>query len=206
MRKGEFKTALPGERFGRLMVLSAKGKSRNCRCDCGNEVSIDNACKLKSGNTRSCGCLRRELTGKTSRKHGASKTLIYAVWSTMIQRCTNPNNKKFYRYGGRGIMICQRWRESFQAFLQDMGEPPAGHSLDRINNDGNYEPGNCRWAPTETQARNRSNNRLLMFKGKTQTIIEWAKELGIARNTIQTRLRLGWKIERVLNAEISNVL
>lgn len=208
-RKGEVSTALPGQRFGRLVVLSASGKSRVCQCDCGNTITVENANVLKSGNTLSCGCLRKEITGSSSLKHGATRdrgsTKAYRAWQGLIQRCTNPKNAKFSRYGGRGITVCERWLHSFEAFHADMGDPPPGHSIDRIDNDGPYAPENCQWASGKRQARNKSTNRVLTFRGKSQTLAEWAEELGIPRNTIQTRLRLGWSVERALSEGIDVV-
>lgn len=206
MRKGEYKTALPGERFGRLVVIEANGKSRKCKCDCGSIITVCRTSALTSGNTQSCGCLRKEITGNNRRKHGMCKTKVYAIWTSMIQRCTNPNNHKFKRYGGRGITVCQRWQESFEAFFQDMGNPPFGYTLDRINNDGPYSPENCRWADDKTQARNRSNNHILTHQGQSHTIAEWAEELNIPRTTISTRLRLGWDDDKVLSEEANHVM
>jgi hypothetical protein len=146
----------------------------------------------------------------TFTKHGAtsnrSYTRTYTIWQGMLQRCLNPRNEKWPQYGGRGIAVCQRWRESFEAFLADMAEPPADHSLDRIDNDGPYSPENCRWATNGQQARNKSTNRVLTHQGKSQTLAEWARELGLSRNTIQTRLRLDWSIERALSEGIHVVV
>lgn len=124
----------------------------------------------------------------------------------MLTRCLNPRSEKWPQYGGRGIAVCQRWQESFEAFLADMGEPPPDHSLDRIDNDGPYSPENCRWATNNQQARNKSTNRVLTYQGKSQTLAEWAEELGLPRNTIQTRLRLGWSVERALSGNAHAIL
>lgn len=206
MKKGEFKSALIGERFGRLTVFFAKGRSRKCRCDCGNEITVGRASALTSGNTTSCGCLRNELTRTRFKKHGACRTPIYAVWSGMIQRCENHKNKKFDRYGGRGIFVCKEWRESFDVFFRDMGNPPNGCSLDRIDNDGPYSPSNCRWANHKTQSRNKGNNRIITLQGRSLTVSEWAEERGISQRTILTRLRIGWDGSRAVFAEVSHEL
>lgn len=163
-RRGEMTTAKVGERFGRLVVLSGQGKKRECLCDCGNTIKVGRTSDLTSGNTASCGCLRREVTRANRLKHGAASgtkvTRAYGVWQTMLQRCRNPRNHKWNDYGGRGISVCERWNE-FANFLQDMGEPPIGLSIDRVDNDGNYEPGNCRWATSQQQAANRRRKNVL---------------------------------------------
>ena len=144
---------LTGTRFHRLLVISYAGKSRwNCLCDCGRQKVIS-AGAMQYGGTKSCGCLSKN--GKNY-KHGLTKTKLYWTWTGMIQRCENPKSPRYFDYGGRGIRVCERWRESFENFKQDMGEKPSPiHSLDRINNDGDYEPANCRWASIEEQAANR---------------------------------------------------
>lgn len=201
--RGSCLTAIPGERFGRLLVTSADGKGRVCVCDCGTALRVAHSYQLKSGNTRSCGCLRKEVARATRLRHGAtsgrSYTRAYSAWQGMIQRCSNPNNEKWSRYGGRGIQVCERWIHSFEAFLSDMGDPAEGLSLDRIDNDGPYSAENCRWASDLAQARNKSTNRILTAGGVSKTLAEWAVDLGLSRRTIATRLRLGWPVERALS-------
>lgn len=198
-------TIQPGQRFGRLVTIAEaarKGIDRawSCVCDCGASLDI-RAGALRTGNTRSCGCLRREQLGDRARTHGQSGTPTYVTWTSMITRCTNPRVRIWPYYGGRGIAVCDRWR-SFEAFLEDMGERPSlGHSIDRIDPNGHYEPGNCRWATDREQASNRRprrTSRMLTAFGKTQTLAAWARETGLGRVTITQRLKRGWSIERAL--------
>jgi hypothetical protein len=152
----------PGDRFNQLVVIG-RGEKRgprwliHARCDCGNETNVERSALVK-GTTKSCGCLMREV-GNRTRTHGLSKSSTYRSWLAMRSRCENPNNIDWQHYGGRGITVCQSWN-TFENFLTDMGRRPNGTSIDRINNAGNYEPANCRWASETTQQRNRRNNKL----------------------------------------------
>lgn len=150
-----------GERYGRFTVLAVDyslGSRRwKCRCDCG-EIRVLETGNIRSGNSRSCGCLNLELVterGRNNKKHGYRNKPIYHIWVSMRQRCQNPNAQAWRNYGGRGITVCKRWQK-FENFFADMGDQPKGLDLDRINNDGNYEPSNCRWA---TRSQNIKNSR-----------------------------------------------
>jgi len=170
--RGRQKIDLTGQRFGRLIVRCEDGRSAAgqvrwlCDCDCGNQVTVNSqGLRRTEGPTRSCGCFKRETIFPKGRKigneantrHGHATrrngvTRAYSIWRGMIRRCEY--YRAFKNYGGRGITVCDRWRQDFAAFLSDMGEPPVGYTLDRINNDGNYEPGNCRWATRKEQCSN----------------------------------------------------
>lgn len=145
---------------------------------------------LRRGLTTSCGCLRQ---------HGKSRTPEHAVWAAMIQRCTNPNSAKWKDYGARGISVHPRWRQSFRSFFDDVGSRPSPqHSLDRIDNDGNYEPRNVRWATRKEQARNKRSSRVLTVGGESATLAEWVERTGIGKSTIRERLNRGWSEERAV--------
>ncbi|HEX3058063.1 MAG TPA: hypothetical protein VHP62_01805 [Usitatibacter sp.] len=195
---------LTGHRYGRLTVVSYEGMtpSRNklwrCRCDCGGE-SIAQLGNLRNGTTQSCGCLHSEVTRQINSRHGLSKTPEYQAWRAIQDRCYNANLPVYKNYGARGITVCQRWRDSLAAFIKDMGPRPSRrHSIDRIDNDGNYEPGNCRWATALQQARNRRACVRLTHNGRTMSPAEWAAVTGLNYGTIMSRVEHGWPTERVL--------
>ena len=190
-----------GKRFGRLVVQAYIEKSFwHCWCDCGCDAVVKTDA-LNSGKTRSCGCLIADTMRRRSLRHGhgtrKNRSKAYGRWADMIQRCTNPNHPKYPLYGGRGIRVCERWRE-FENFYADMGEPPVGMTLDRIDTDGDYEPGNCRWLDAKGQQNNRRNNQKITLNGETHGITEWERRTGISRHTIIRRLRLGQSAEEAL--------
>lgn len=205
---------ITGSRFGRLVVQNYDRIEKRetlwvCLCDCGVVCTVGGR-KLITGNTKSCGCLKREggikkavaiTHGCSRRMCGHSRTAAYQAWLNMKSRCGNPKRVNFSKYGGRGIVVCQRWLASFQNFLDDMGEPPKGMELDRINNDGNYEPGNCKWSTETMQARNRSTNLMVTFNGETLCLAAWSERLGIHRRTLQNRLAR-WTIEKSFSTPV----
>ncbi len=202
-----------GKRFGRLTVTSVArigGRPHAvCRCDCGSERAVDQR-SLNIGVTRSCGCIRREQLSARRLKHGEAnpwnQTVEYRTWVSMKRRCYTAEGPDRKHYRDRGITVCDRWRDSFDNFLADMGRRPSPqHSIDRIDNDGNYEPGNCRWATKREQNCNSRNNRRLTAFGKTQPISEWAREAGISRSVLEKRLASGWTIEDALQRPLRKV-
>lgn len=198
---------LAQQKFGRLVVIKRVGKDNNgnyewlCQCNCGQKKVIRGS-SLRNGNTRSCGCLHKELASKANIKHGYYKTKIYGLWNQMIQRCTNPSDPGYGNYGGRGITVCSRWLK-FENFLKDMGKVPEGHQIDRINNDGNYCSTNCRWVTPKQNNRNQRSNHSETFDGKTQCIGAWAEDYNIVYNTLWARLRVyGWSITKALTTPV----
>lgn len=199
---------ITGKKFGRLTVLEHAGQSEGrqsmwlCRCDCGQERIVRGR-NLRTGHTLSCGCHNREAVSKMLVKrnttHGKSRSRTYRSWAKMKERCNNSQCKDYDNYGGRGITVCHRWEESFEQFLADMGECPAGMSIDRIDNDNGYSPGNCRWASKKAQNNNTRANHFLEYNGQKKTISEWAEITGINAHTIHTRLRDGWSVEKALS-------
>lgn len=191
-----------GPWFSIRLASGRKQKWAVFECKCGSIVAL-RLSAVAHAESRSCGCLRKEITAATKTTHGHMRnrraTPEYRSWSHMIGRCENENDAKYPDYGARGITVCRRWRESFEAFFEDMGPRPSiKHTLDRIDNDGNYEPGNCRWATKRQQGRNTRRNRMLTFDGETMCLADWAERTGIPRSVLQIRLRDGWSIQRAL--------
>ncbi len=181
---------ITGKTFGQLTVLTRlpNEKSRSswyCACSCGG-FKITNNKALQEGNTSSCGCVRTI--------HGLSGTPLHKVWTSMRERCSNPKAKSYMHYGARGIRVCERWN-NFESFLKDMGARPEGCSIERRNNNGNYEPSNCYWATDLQQAQNTTRTRLLTAGGRTMCISAWVRELGGESTLILNRLKYGWTEE-----------
>ncbi len=202
---------LTGQRFERLVVLRFVDKNQFrhslwlCECDCGIE-KIVLGYDLKSGHTKSCGCLQKEKASIVNTKHGHTKngklSKTWITWRGMTQRCVDIGHKQYKDYGGRGITVCRRWR-NFVNFLKDMGEHPGKeYQIDRVDNDGNYCRENCRWATKKEQMRNTRQNRLITFEGKTRCLIEWAEEYRMSDGTLRSRFRLGWSIEKALTTPV----
>lgn len=198
---------LAGQRFHQLTAVgpAAEGPRNGyilwiCRCDCGNTVKVQSG-HLRSGNTKSCGCRRVEKTREQGRKkkHGMTGSPEYKAWQGMRERCYKSTQHNYHRYGGRGITVCDRWKNSFLHFYQDMGKRPSPeHSIDRRDNDGNYEPGNCRWATPVEQGNNRSTNVRHLVNEHAITIAQLARQLEIPVSTLDARLRYGYTVEEAI--------
>lgn len=196
-----------GQRFNRLLIVAYSHATRSsgafwrCICDCGNE-SVVRYEDLRSGHTKSCGCLLREMRGSLHRTHGMSGTVEYTIWKGIETRCYNPNARVYPHYGGRGITMCDRWRTSFENFFSDMGPRPSlKHSIERIDNNGSYSPDNCRWATDLEQANNMRSNRRITFNGKTQSLADWARELDISSGAISLRMARGLSVEEAFSTK-----
>lgn len=203
---------LTGQRYDMLLVEyrvqnDSHGNAQyQCRCDCGNSVVVG-ANNLRNGNTHSCGCLKKQIMHDKQLKHGdaggrhKSTERLYRIWRSMISRCYISSSTEYEIYGGRGIIVCDEWRNDYLCFKSWAIQN--GYSdtltLDRINNDGNYESSNCRWVTMKSQMNNKRNNHVITFNGKSQSLTEWANELGIDRSVLSTRLKNNWSIELALS-------
>lgn len=185
-----------GDRFGRLVIKDIHsrrpgGKNFLCLCDCGNEKVVFSG-NLTSNKIKSCGCIRSESSRRRLTTHGDFGSVEYVAWYSMKGRCNNPNDDRYSDYGGRGISVCERWND-YANFLADMGRKPSKeHSIDRIDNNGNYEPSNCRWASRSEQALNRRVARLIEIDGVVKNLAEWARAAGVSHVLIWQRLNNGW--------------
>lgn len=199
-----------GMTFGRLTVIELfdiidDGVRWRCKCQCGKTVVIRTGAL---GRTKSCGCIAADSIRRISFRHGDAcddkRTPEYKTWDGIKFRCNNPRCRMYKHYGGRGIKVCERWLHSFSNFLEDMGRKPTRmHSIERINNDGDYEPGNCKWASNIEQQNNRRNNVRIAFRGRTQNSAQWATELGFHRDVLHYRLKSGWTIDEALTTPIT---
>ena len=202
------KLHLIGQRFGRLLVLGNAPRNRHshrhflCLCECGT-FSEHSAGSLNGGKVHSCGCLKNDLLRERSLTHGHSvnrrMSREYSAWIAMKMRVENPKHKDFSLYGGRGISISEAWAANFEAFYRDMGSCQKGLTLDRIDPNGHYAPGNCRWATWKEQRRNQRNCRPILFNGKSQILTDWAKEIGIPLIVLWKRINRGWPVSIALS-------
>lgn len=200
---------------GKLKVLSKAGvtKCRQtiwlCLCDCGRKVKVVGY-NLRSGKTKSCGCLQKETASLACQKnkiiHGHCKmgevSHIYRVWTNMLTRCNNPKSKDYKYYGDKGVKVCLRWYK-FENFLKDMGESPLGSQIDRIDNDGHYDEKNCRWATKQQQMRNTSRNHLVKYDGKKLCLAEWGVRTGLPASAIRKCLERGWSVKASLTTPLN---
>lgn len=202
---------ITGQRFGRLVAIRPVGRNKQacivweCKCDCGNTKAISGA-ELRRGHTRSCGCFEAESRSTRAITHGLSNKRIYITWRNMMLRCHNPSHKSHEGYGSRGIRVCDDWKVSVESFCAYVSQLPhygeKDRTLDRINNNGNYEPGNVRWATATEQNRNKRTCKVIEFNGKSQNVSEWASELNMIDITLGARLRKGWSVERALTTPV----
>lgn len=201
---------LTEKKFNRLTVIErAENNKYNratwlCKCDCGNMIIVSGNALLKS-NTKSCGCLRSETVRKSKNKiHGMTDTRIFHCWSAMKDRCTNERHKAYKNYGGRGIRVCDEWLHDFQTFYEWAMENGYSDelSIDRIDNDGNYEPSNCRWITYKEQQNNKRTNHYLEYDGEVKTIAQWAEIVGIKRKVLTQRINNGWTTEKALTTPV----
>lgn len=195
---------LTGQRFGRLLVIEqVPGYTKDtrwvCRCDCGKIVEVRRQ-SLRKGNTTSCGCYHREIAGGNFKTHGLSHTKLHHIWEGMKHRCNYESDVGYYKYGARGIRVCDEWLNDFKAFydwaIQNGYED--GLTIDRINNEEGYCPENCRWATLIEQANNTRSNHRIVCRGEEHTLTEWSRISGIKPATIRNRLRSGWSEEEAI--------
>lgn len=196
-----------GRRFGRLTAVAPTNKraGRNIiwsfLCDCGS-VTEGSLGRVAVGEKQSCGCLIADNNKARLQTHGLSRKPIYTVWRHMLDRCENIQSEFYADYGGRGIRVCDRWK-SVDCFREDMGDPPfRGAQIDRIDNNGDYAPANCRWVTPRENANNKRNNRLITINGVTKTLPQWARDFGLSDKTVRSRLSMGWSEERAIKTPL----
>jgi hypothetical protein len=199
---------LTGKRFGRYVVQARGANDKNnqtkwlAMCDCG-QARLVSAGNLKNGSSRSCGCWAREETARRTKTHGKTATSVYRRWTGMIGRCENKGNKDYPRYGARGITVCDEWRESFETFYRDMGDPPKGMQIDRIDNNKGYCKENCRWATVTRNSRNRRSAVWVEWNGKLMTLADAVEQTGLEYQAVHQRWKnYGWDLARALTEPI----
>ncbi|MDZ7905216.1 MAG: hypothetical protein U5N55_05140 [Cypionkella sp.] len=195
---------LVGRRFGLYVVIGDGAKHPKktlvkCQCDCGaiKDVGVNSLISGRSTRCKSCAAINP--ARHTNLKHGMSETPEYQAWASMKARCSNPNLENYARYGGRGISVCDAWAQSFDAFFAHMGPRPDGRSLDRIDVDGNYEPGNCRWATASEQSQNRTNTLYVNVDGKMVALSKIEAEMGLTKGVVAARIAMGWTVDRAIS-------
>ncbi len=193
-----------GKRYTRLLVLEHVGSDKHhnkiykCQCDCGQLKNV-NGNDLRTGNTKSCGCLGREQSAARLIKHGLTESPEYFAWQALKNRCYREKDDHFHRYGGRGITVCDEWKNDFSAFYEHVGPRTSPlHSIHRLENDKGYEPGNVIWATKEEQCNLRSTNHFIEYNGVKKTIQQWSREIGLGAGTIWYRLNQGWNVKLAL--------
>ena len=206
-----------GQVYGRLTVVrlhSLRPTKWECECSCGKSTIVRSG-HMVNGHTQSCGCVASEAIALRNTTHGGASVKIvhggsvgkkskeYRTWTGLKTRCFNQNHHSYSDYGGRGISICERWNCSYESFLEDMGEAPTQyHTIERVDVNKNYEPGNCKWATQKEQANNRRNNHFLTHLGETMTISQWSEKCGLKQQLIADRIRLGWDASMALTKPI----
>lgn len=215
--RGKLAEDLNGKRFGYLTVV---GRAENeetishgrvhkramwyCQCDCGSQIKKVRASHLKEGRIISCGCIGQKHSREAKIKHDGTRTRLYRIWCNMKNRCYNENVRSYKTYGARGIGVCEEWKNDFQAFRD--WAINSGYredlTIDRINNNGNYEPDNCKWSTTKEQANNTSRSHMITYNGRTMSLSNWARELGINPAALRSRIRNNWPIEKALLQEV----
>ena len=202
---------LIGRKYGYLTVIGDAGRTKKyehlwlCKCECGN-TKITRGNRLKTGSCKSCGCYQKQQVAKANTRHGKSRTKLYKVWSTMIQRCENSNVQEYKNYGQLGISVCSEWHdfETFEKWSMLNGYTE-GLTIDRINNQGNYNPRNCRWVSYTVQANNKQSNHLVTIGDETKTISEWCRVYHINDSTVRSRLSYGWDEVEAITTKVKKM-
>lgn len=196
-----------GKEYGRLVVIKEVEQKKNkrrflCKCACG-KIKPYFLIKLTTGRTKSCGCLAKEVLLANNTTHGLSYHPLYNVWNSMRQRCSNKNAHAYCRYGGRDITVCLKW-QNFKRFYDwaVSNGYQKGLTIERVENSGNYNSDNCTWIPLEQQARNRRNNKIVEYNGKSMILADWSKEIGINQTVLSKRLLHGWSIEKAFTTPL----